>query len=229
MVNTLRGTVLVAEDDADYRGIMVRALERAGHRVIQATNGTQALKLLERETVDAIVTDLLMPQADGLTVLRSAFALSPPVPTLVVTGYATVETAVEAMHLGAIDYIVKPVDSKDLQVCVHQALERRKMLAGSQGFNTDFGDLIGTAPPMQALYDQIRRVAPFKSTVLIEGESGTGKELVTRAIHALSPYNNGPLVAVNCSALPKDLVESQLFGHEKGAFYRGPIRAQRLL
>ena len=215
----LRGRVLVCDDDASYREAMVRALQQEDHQVLEAEDGTASLKQLEEDSVDVVVTDLQMPGADGIEVLRSASALSPPVPVLIMTGYASAETAVEAMKLGALDYLVKPVDIQELQLAVHQALQRRQMLqAGAMGEEEEFGGLLGTSQAIQEVYEQIRRVAPFKSTVLVTGESGTGKELVSRAIHSLSPVGGGPFVAVNCSAMPHELVESQLFGHEKGSF-----------
>ena len=217
---TLHGTVLVADDDPDYLDLMVRILQQEGHDVLLAPDGTAALELLEQEDVDAVVTDLQMPGADGIAVLRAAGARTPPVPAVIVTGYGTARTAVEAMKLGAVDYVLKPLEPQDLQICVHQALERRRMLLARTGGadETGFGGLLGASPAMQEVFDQIRRVAPFRSTVLITGASGTGKELVAQAIHALSAGSEGPFLAMNCSTLPRDLVESQLFGHEKGAF-----------
>ena len=217
---TLHGTVLVVDDDPDYLDVMARLLQQEGHGVLRAPDGMAALELLEQEDVDAVVTDLQMPGADGIAVLRAAGARTPPVPAVIVTGYGTARTAVEAMKLGAVDYVLKPVEPQDLQICVHQALERRRMLAGgTEGADeTGFGGLLGASPAMQEVFDQIRRVAPFRSTVLITGTSGTGKELVAQAIHALSAGSEGPFLAMNCSTLPRDLVESQLFGHEKGAF-----------
>ena len=214
----LRGTILVCDDDGDYRQAIVRALQQEDHQVIAASDGTSGLQRLAEEAVDIVVTDLQMPGADGIEILRAATALSPPVPVLIMTGYASAETAVEAMKLGALDYIIKPVDMQDLQLGVHQALQRRRMFQGGQGEVEEFGGLLGASMAMHDVYEQIRRVAPFKSTVLVTGESGTGKELVTRAIHALSPVNTGPFIAVNCSAMPRELIESQLFGHEKGSF-----------
>ncbi|MFT5088162.1 MAG: DNA-binding NtrC family response regulator [Candidatus Latescibacterota bacterium] len=216
---TLRGTVLVCEDDGDYRQAIVRALQQEDHQVIEAENGTNGLQQLAEGSIDVVVTDLQMPGADGIEILRAATAQAPPVPTLIMTGFASAETAVKAMKLGALDYLIKPVDIQDLQLGVHQALERRRMFqGGAEGQAKEFGDLLGASAAMQSVYDQIRRVAPFKSTVLITGESGTGKELVSRAIHALSPVESGPFIAVNCSAMPSELIESQLFGHEKGSF-----------
>ena len=218
---SLRGTILVVDDEESFRDIMTRVLRQFGHQVLQAEDGTRALKILADAPVDAVVTDLEMPGASGIEVLRAAAACQPPVPAVIVTAYGTAESAVQAMKLGAVDYVLKPLETEDLQTCLHQALERRLMLAGCLADNQEnsgFGGLLGTSPAMQDMLDQIRRAAPFKSTVLITGESGTGKELVARAIHALSPCKDGPFLAVNCSALPHELVESQLFGHEKGAF-----------
>lgn len=218
--NSLRGTILVCEDDRTYRAILVHALREEDHVVLEAGDGREAMHILASQDVDAVVTDVQMPHVDGLTVLRTASARTPPIPVLVMTGFATIESAVEAMKLGALDYLTKPVDLHDLQIGVHQAMERRYMLrSADQGDEEGFGGLLGTSPSMQQLFEQIRRVAPFKSNVLITGESGTGKELVSRAIHVLSPYSNGPFIAINCSALPRDLVESQLFGHEKGGLH----------
>ena len=215
----LRGRVLVCDDDDDYREAIVRALKQEDHQVVEAADGTAGLKRLEEESFDAVVTDLQMPGVNGLDILRTASALASPVPVLIMTGYASAETAVEAMKQGALDYIIKPVDIQELQLAVHQALQRRQMFqAGATGEAEEFGGMLGSSQAMQEVYEQIRRVAPFKSTVLVTGESGTGKELVSRAIHALSPVNTGPFIAVNCSAMPRELVESQLFGHEKGSF-----------
>ena len=225
--NSLRGTILVCEDDRTYRAILVHALREEDHVVLEAGDGREAMQILASQDIDAVVTDVQMPHVDGLTVLRTASAHTPPIPVLVITGFATIESAVEAMKLGALDYLTKPVDLHDLQIGVHQAMERRYMLrSADQGYEEGFGGLLGTSPSMQQLFEQIRRVAPFKSNVLITGESGTGKELVSRAIHALSPYCNGPFIAINCSALPRDLVESQLFGHEKGSFTGASARHQ---
>ncbi len=225
--NNSRGTILVCEDDRTYRAIVVHALEEEDHVVLEANDGREAMQILATQEVDAVVTDVQMPNIDGLAVLRAASARTPPIPVLVMTGFATIESTVEAMKLGALDYLTKPVDLHDLQIGVHQAMERRRMLrAADDGDEEGFGGLLGTSPLMQQLFEQIRRVAPFKSNVLIIGESGTGKELVSRAIHVLSPYRSGPFIAINCSALPRDLIESQLFGHEKGAFTGATARHQ---
>ena len=216
----LTGAVLVAEDDSDQRAFIVQALAAEGHDVLEAADTGGALRVLQAQRVDAVVCDLKMPGAGGLAVLRAAAARTPPTPVAIVTAYATVDSAIEAMKLGAVDYVVKPADPRDLQTVVHQALERGRMLSGAGvgDEETSTTGLLGASAAIARVHDQIRRAAPYECTVLINGESGTGKELVARAVHALGPTSAGPFVDVNCAALPADLMESQLFGHERGAF-----------
>ncbi len=188
--------------------------------VVEATDNTVAERLLKTQSMDVAVIDIKMP--GGMQLLRTAIRLTPLLPVVIFTSYATVKQAVQAMRLGAVDYVVKPVDANDLLTAVHRALERKRVFdpvsASQIETKTGFGELLGTSRAMQAVFDQIRRAAPFKSTVLITGESGTGKELVASAIHSLSDLSKGPFVAINCSALPIDLAESELFGYEKGSF-----------
>ena len=220
-VATLRGTVLLISDDAETRATTAAALRQEGHGILEAGSLEQAEPYLQSGDAEVVVADIQARTAEFYDVLRMALAKVPPVPVVVLTQYSTVDDAVESVKQGALDYVVKPVDAKDIQTCVHQGLERRQMLAGT-GLRveeiTGFGGLLGVSDAIEDVINQIRLVAPYKSTVLIMGESGTGKELVARAIHAISAYASGPFLAVNCSALPRDLVESQLFGHEKGAF-----------
>ncbi len=216
----LTGTVLVADDDAAQREYVTSVLSAQGHQVRQAADGSIALQILADIDVDVLVSDLRMPGVDGLMLLRAAAARTPPTPTVIVTAYATVDTAIEAMKLGAVDYVVKPAAPPDLQTAVHRALERRRMISGvtaSIDEETSSTGLLGISTAMAGVHEQIRRAAPYKCTVLITGESGTGKELAARGIHSLGDAE-GPFVDVNCAALPRDLMESQLFGHEKGAF-----------
>lgn len=212
--------ILVADDDAESLRAVARALLRMGHRVLGARDGREAMDLLDREAVDAVVTDLRMPGTDGMDLLRAAVGKAPPVPVVIMTGYGTVESAVEAMKLDAIDYLQKPVDLQDLRACVDRALSRRAAFVSETEVGEVLGldDLLGTSAAMRAVFRQIRQVAPFRTTVLLTGESGAGKELVARSLHRNSPRRGEPFVPVNCSTLPKDLVESQLFGHERGAF-----------
>ena len=225
----LPSRVLVADSNPKHLAIATSILRESGYdEVVEATDGTVAERLLKTQSLDVAVIDIKMP--GGMQLLRTAIRLTPPLPVVIFTSYTTVKQAVQAMRLGAVDYVIKPVDANDLLTAVHRALERKRMLAPSSAeqveARTGFGGLLGTSSAMQGVFDQIRRAAPFKSTVLITGESGTGKELVASAIHALSAASNGPFVAINCSALPVDLAESELFGHEKGSF-TGATQAQQ--
>lgn len=225
----LLGRVLVADSNPKHLAIAAKILRESGcDEVVEATDGTVAERQLKTQSLDAVVIDIKMP--GGMQLLNIAIRLTPPLPVVIFTSYATVKQSVQAMRLGAVDYVVKPVAANDLLTAVHRALERKRIFAPVMAEQVEprmgFGELLGTSRAMQAVYDHIRRAAPFKSTVLITGESGTGKELVASAIHSLSAVGNGPFVAINCSALPVDLAESQLFGHEKGSF-TGATRAQR--
>ena len=217
----LLGSVFVADSNPKHLAVVTQILRESGcDEVVEATDATVAERLLKTQSPDMALIDIKMP--GGMQLLRTAIRLTPPLPVVIFTSYTTVKQAVQAMRLGAVDYVVKPVDANDLLTAVHRALERKRVfdpIAASQmEAKTGFGELLGTSSAMQTMFDQIRRAAPFKSTVLITGESGTGKELVASAIHALSAVNNGPFVAINCSALPLELAESELFGHEKGSF-----------
>ncbi len=221
--------VFVADSNPKHLAVVTQILRESGcDEVVEATDATVAERLLKTQSPDVAVIDIKMP--GGMQLLRTAIRLTPPLPVVIFTSYTTVKQAVQAMRLGAVDYVIKPVDANDLLTAVHRALERKRMLAPSSAEQVDartgFGGLLGTSSAMQGVFDQIRRAAPFKSTVLITGESGTGKELVASAIHALSAVNNGPFVAINCSALPLELAESELFGHEKGSF-TGATQAQK--
>lgn len=219
--------VLLAEDEVTIFVTLRDALEDAGHEVIGATDTASALKALELEpAADAVVTDVRMPGAGGLAILDRAMELDPERPVLLMTGYATVDDAVDAMRRGAVDYIQKPFRNEavlrrldtlsrvsDLEE-ENRALREQLAAAGPTGIE----GIIGSSPAMQAVFDRVRTVAATEATVEIEGESGTGKERVARAIHDLSPRREGPFIALGCGALPLDLLEAELFGHEKGAF-----------
>ena len=215
--------VLLAEDEITIRETLADALAAAGHVVLLATSTAEALTLLEREAPDAVVTDIRMPGAGGMNVLERSVALAPERPVILMTGYATVESAVEAMRLGAVNYVQKPFRNESIvrMLAVHARLlrlehENRELRSALpvQGLE----GIVGHSEPMQAVFERVRTVAPSEATVLVQGESGTGKERIARAIHRLSPRREGPFVPLSCAALPESLLEAELFGHEKGAF-----------
>jgi len=219
-----RATILLAEDDASVLQAIGDTLGDAGYEVLRAVSGREALLKLSGE-VDLLITDLWMPGMDGLALLTEARQREPLLEVILITGNATVTSAIQAMKAGAFDYLTKPFTPPDLLEVVERSLEHRRMRleiarwrAGEGESEEQIQNLIGKSVKMQAIYDTIRRVAPFKSTVLVTGESGTGKEMVVRALHELSPRKNGPFVAINCAAVPANLMESELFGHERGAF-----------
>ncbi|MFT5368295.1 MAG: DNA-binding NtrC family response regulator [Candidatus Latescibacterota bacterium] len=217
--------ILVADNDPDHLNWAEAFIRKeTGAKIHRAENGLRALDLIEEKPIDVIVADLDFSLIDGLEILRSASAQNPPIPIILVADTKEmVDSAIASLKTGTVDIVSKPAAPQDLRIALQRALHQRKLLVGSSEAvpNEEFtglGGLIGTSQAMQDIYDDIRRCAPFKTTVLICGESGTGKELVARALHAQSPYGQGPFIALNCSAMPHELVESQLFGHEKGAF-----------
>jgi len=199
-------------------------LRREGHEVFTASNGRQAIEILEREPIDLLISDIKMPDMSGVDVLKAAKQIDPELVGIMVTAYASVENAVEAMHLGAYDYVSKPFNVDELKLRIRKALERKQLaqendlLRRALQTTHRFSNIIGKSAPMQALFQLIETIAPTTSTVLLTGESGTGKELVARAIHFNSPRRDRPFVALNCGALPETLLESELFGHMRGSF-----------
>ncbi len=212
------------------RKVISLALVEEGHEVLEAENATQALEIIRTTALSLVITDLRMPGGDGTEVLKGARATSLHLPVIILTAYGTVENAVQALKDGAHDYLLKPCDLDELKLSVTKALRvqqltlenryLRDQLSGRSGY----GELIGRSPKMVHVFELIARVAQGDSTVLIRGESGTGKELVARAIHRDSPRKENPFVAVNCMALPADLLENELFGHVRGA-YTGAVTA----
>jgi DNA-binding NtrC family response regulator len=217
--------ILVADDEQNLRRVLVALLRREGHEVLQAATGLEAIERLP--DAEVVITDLRMPGADGMEVLRSASKGFPHVPVIMITAYGSVGQAVEAIKAGAFDYIEKPFEQDAIRVIVDKAIRQahaNRMAPSPQLYPTSepeqkgrFG-LVGTSGEMHAIFSVIDKVADTPSTVLITGESGTGKELVAKALHEQSSRKNGPFIKINCAAIPKTLMESELFGYEKGAF-----------
>jgi two-component system response regulator HydG len=218
---TLR--ILLVEDDPDIRAAVLDALAGAGHEVVARDDGAAALERLSAEAFDVVVTDVRMPKVDGLAVFRHARQVAPRTAVILMTSYASVSDAVEALKQGAHDYLTKPFDVDELVIRVRAIAERRALegeledarakLAGAAD-----GAIVGASPPMMKLLDRLTTVADSDAPVLVSGETGTGKELVARRIHARSRRAGGPFVAINCSAFPETLIEAELFGYERGAF-----------
>ena len=216
-------TILVVDDEKNTRDGLSRALGRR-YRILLAENGQRALDLLTEHPVDVVLSDVRMPGMDGLTLMKRVLARSPQPTFILLTAYGSIETAVEATKLGAYDFLAKPVNLQHLEHKLQQALRSRGLELENQNLREEldarFGmeNIIGQSTAMADVFDSIRQVSPSRATVLLEGESGTGKELVAHAVHRLSPRANGPFVPVHCAALSETLLESELFGHEKGAF-----------
>ena len=217
-------TVLIVDDEKNYTRILGAVLEEEGFEILTANSGPEALEVLEGSDVDLVLTDMKMPLMDGIQLLEKIKTRDSELPVIMMTAHGTVDKAVEAMQKGAYSYIVKPFDNDRLIIYVRKAvamfrvIKENRDLRNAVSSQYSFGNIIGKSKVMQQVFDTIRKVAPSNATVLIEGESGTGKELVAKSIHFNSPRREKPFVAVNCSALAETLLESELFGHEKGAF-----------
>ena len=226
-----RPVILIVDDEKNTREGLARAL-RGDYAVAEAENGQRALEWLETHTADVVLSDLRMPGMDGLALLSRLLGREPRPVLILLTAYGSIETAVEAMKRGAYDFLAKPVNLDHLDLLLKRALAERQLGAENRRLKAQldakygFENILGASPAMQEVFDTIRQVAPTRATVLIQGESGTGKELVARAIHQCGPRAPGPFIPVHCAALAPTLLESELFGHEKGAF-TGAVERRR--
>jgi DNA-binding NtrC family response regulator len=222
--------VLLIEDKESLRTMLRLALEAHGHSVLEATDEPGARALLAEQRPAVVLTDLKLPSGDGFGVLSAAKDLDPALPVIVMTGYASIQDAVRAMKEGATDFLAKPVEPEHLLLMVERAITQRRMMVENTVLKEELAErrgaprIVGEDPKLRQVSQQLHRAAATDATVLIEGESGTGKELFARALHALSPRADGPFVAINCAAIPETLLETELFGHEKGAFTGAVVR-----
>ncbi len=213
--------VLIVDDELNMRLVLAAMLKKEGYEVSSAADGSEALAIMKSGGIDAVISDLKMPNIDGMELLERISDKYPEVPVVMITAHGTVATAVEALKKGALDYITKPFDIDELKNVISKAIKTR-VLKESELFippeEIERGGIIGTSKSMQEIFDAIKRVAPTTTTILINGETGTGKELVADAIHFNSPRKKNPLIKINCAAIAETLIESELFGYEKGAY-----------
>ncbi|NLK61459.1 MAG: sigma-54-dependent Fis family transcriptional regulator, partial [Treponema sp.] len=220
----MKFTILVIDDEKNIRTGLQAALELDGYEVLLAEDGTTGLSLALNNEVDLVITDLRMPGVSGEDVLRRITTETPGIPVIVLTGHGTVENAVEAMRSGAYDFLTKPLNLDRLSLLVKRALQSRELVLQNRELEQEaekrksFEHIIGKSPSMLKLFDVVKRVAPTRASVLITGESGVGKELIANALHNLSTRKDNPIIKVHCAALAENILESELFGHEKGAF-----------
>ncbi len=215
-------TILIVDDKQDIRDVIKRHLKKEGHHVLTAPSAESALTLLNQEKVQILLTDLKMPGMNGMELLEKVKEMDPELHVLVITAYGTVEDAVTAMRKGAYDFVLKPFSMDELQMRINHCLQVNNLKEENRRLKDELGlyqgRMVGDSPGMRQVYDTIRKISDARTTILIEGESGTGKELVAQAIHDSSPWKDAPFVRVHCAALAPTLLESELFGHEKGAF-----------
>ena len=220
----MKRTVLVVDDEANMQTVMRMILEDVGHTVLTAGSGEEALQHIQNPNLDVILSDMKMPGMGGEALLTRCRADRPDVPVIVVTAHGTIKSAVKSVSAGAADYLSKPFEPEELEIAVHNAINLRDILRENQRLKATVSQslsgkqLLGNSPATRNLLEEIQKVVPYKTNVLIMGESGTGKELVARTIHSSGPRRDRPWVAINCSAIPRDLMESELFGYVKGAF-----------
>jgi two-component system response regulator HydG len=228
----MKPTILVVDDEASHRQMIEAVLSAEGYEISQADDGSSAIAAIEKKFYDLLIMDVRMQEVGGIEALQEIKKISPAIPIIIMTAYASVGTAVDALKSGAYDYLTKPLDIEELKILVakalhHQELEKENVyLKERLDDRFDFSNIIGRSPAMGQLFETMSMVAPSEATVLIVGESGTGKELIANAVHQNSPRKEKPLIKVNCAALPETLLESELFGHEKGAFTGAIARKQ---
>jgi len=217
-------TILIVDDDDAHRKMLAAVLSTEGYRIQEADDGDTACRLVEKNRLDLVLMDLRMKRMDGDVAQKKMAGINPDLPVVIMTAYGSVRSAVEALKSGADNYLTKPIDIDELKILVKKTLQQRQLkdenrdLKEQLGKRFDLGNIIGNSPSMRAMIETLMLVAPSEATVLIQGESGTGKELVASALHHNSPRKSNPFIKVNCAALPETLLESELFGHEKGAF-----------
>jgi two-component system, NtrC family, nitrogen regulation response regulator NtrX len=213
--------ILVIDDEKPIRSTLIDILEYEKHAVDEAADGMQGLSMMKKGKYDVVLCDIKMPKMDGIEVLEKALEIVPDTPIVMISGHGTIETAVEAIKKGAFDFIAKPLDLNRLLITIKNAMERSTLITETKALKKKISktfDIIGESEAITAIKDMVERVAPTDARVLITGSNGTGKELVARWLHEKSRRSSGPLVEVNCAAIPSELIESELFGHEKGAF-----------
>ncbi|HDQ04179.1 MAG TPA: sigma-54-dependent Fis family transcriptional regulator [Deltaproteobacteria bacterium] len=213
--------ILIVDDELNMRLVLAAMLKKEGYEVSSAEDGSEALQILKSGATDAIITDLKMPKVDGMALLRHATEKYPEIPVIMITAHGTVATAVEALKKGALDYITKPFDMDELKNVISKAIKTRTLKENELFMppeEIERAGIIGTSSKTMEIFEAIRRVAPTTTTILITGETGTGKELVAESIHYNSPRKKNPLIKINCAAIAETLIESELFGHEKGAY-----------
>jgi two-component system, NtrC family, nitrogen regulation response regulator NtrX len=213
--------ILIVDDEELIRETLRDILEHEGYKVEEASDGFQAINLIKKNKFDVILCDIKMPKVDGMEVLEKSMEIAPDVPFIMISGHGTVETAIEAAKKGAFDFIAKPPDLNRMLITIRNALDKSTLITETKSLKRKVSktrDIIGESPAIQKIKDTIDRVAPTDARILITGANGTGKELVARWIHEKSLRAEGPLVEVNCAAIPSELIESELFGHEKGSF-----------
>jgi len=217
-------TILVIDDERSMREFLSIMLEKEGYKVIAMDNGNDALDFIKKNNYDLIITDIKMPKVSGINILRESMALHTNTPVIMITAFASTDVAVEAMKLGAYDYITKPFKVDEIKVIIKNAIEKKSLFDENISLKEElkgryqFSNIVGKSDKIQKVFELIMKVANSKSTVLITGESGTGKELVARGIHHNSERRDKPFVSISCGAIPETLLESELFGHQKGAF-----------